>query len=113
ARDEGMYSGATQRGSRGGRIPGAVNVPAQSFTGIDGCWKAGDEIRQQAVEAGVALDLPVTAYCNGGVTATQLLFGLHRAGMPLDLLSNYDGSWNEWGERADLPVEGNQDLFRD
>lgn len=113
ARDEGTYSGFTQRGSRGGHIPGAANLPAQSLIGKDGRWQRSEEIRGRAEEAGIALDRPVTAYCNGGVTATQLLFGLHRAGMPLDLMSNYDGSWNEWGERDDLPVESNRDLFRE
>jgi thiosulfate/3-mercaptopyruvate sulfurtransferase len=111
ARDDGMYSGATQRGSRGGHIPGAVNLPAASLMREDGGWRSPHEIRAAASEAGVALDRPVTAYCNGGVTATQLLFGLHLAGMPLGVLRNYDGSWNEWGERDDVPVEGNRDLF--
>jgi thiosulfate/3-mercaptopyruvate sulfurtransferase len=110
ARDERTFSGETQRGSRGGHIPGAVNLPAASLIGERG-WRSPDEIRAAAEEAGVALDRPVTAYCNGGVTATQLLFGLHLAGMPLDQLRNYDGSWNEWGERDDVPVEGNRDLF--
>lgn len=111
ARDEGMFSGRTQRGSRGGHIPGALNLPAQSLVRRDGRWMTREEIRARASEAGVSLDRPVTAYCNGGVTATQLLFGLHRAGMPIEQASNYDGSWNEWGEREDVPVEGNRDLF--
>ena len=52
---------------------------------------------------GVAADRPVVAYCNGGVAATVLLFNLARLGY--NRLANYDGSWNEWGARLDLPVE--------
>lgn len=111
ARDEAMYSGRTQRGSRGGHIPGAMNLPMQALVRRDGSWRTRDEIRSVAEAAGVSLDHPVTAYCNGGVTATAVLFGLYRAGVPLANLTNYDGSWNEWGERDDLPVEGNRDLF--
>ncbi len=111
ARDDGMFSGATQRGSRGGHIPGAVNLPAAALMSESGCWRSPGEIRALASEAGVSLEQPVTAYCNGGVTATQLLFGLHLAGMSTDALRNYDGSWNEWGERDDVPVDGNRDLF--
>jgi thiosulfate/3-mercaptopyruvate sulfurtransferase len=111
ARDAGMYSGATQRGSRGGHIPGAINLPAAALIGEEGRWRSPEAIRAAAAGAGVSLETPVTAYCNGGVTATQVLFGLHLAGMPLRALTNYDGSWNEWGERDDVPVEGNRDLF--
>lgn len=111
ARDAGQYSGEVQRGSRGGHIPTARHLPTAGLFTDDGRWKSGDEIRRLAIEAGVDPDAPVTAYCNGGVTATALLFGLHRAGATD--LSNYDGSWNEWGERADLPVEGHRDLWND
>ncbi len=109
ARDAGQFSGAVQRGPRGGHIPTARHLPAKAMFTDAGTWKSVDEIRAIAGEAGIDLDRPVTAYCNGGVTATAVLFGLHRAGLTVG--ANYDGSWNEWGNRTDLPVEGNRDLW--
>lgn len=109
ARDAETFAGDVQRGSRGGRIPGAINLPAKAMVDDDGRWKSVEELRSMAKDVGIALDQPIIAYCNGGVTATQAMFGLQRAGATR--LANYDGSWNEWGEREDLPVEGNRDLF--
>ena len=102
AREPAQYTGAIRRGARGGHVPTAVNVWAKSLVNDDGTWKSDDELREILEAVGVRPDAPVVAYCNGGVTATAVLFALDRIGH--ESWANYDGSWNEWGERLELPV---------
>ena len=106
ARDAGQYTGAVTRGEgRPGHVPGARHLHADGLFGPDGTFLPDDDLEEKLREAGVPEDreAPVVAYCNGGVAATVPLFALHRLGY--GNLANYDGSWNEWGARKDLPAE--------
>jgi thiosulfate/3-mercaptopyruvate sulfurtransferase len=103
ARDEGQYTGAIRRGKHGGHIPGAVHLPRERLMREDGTFRPEEELQSVVAEAGLERGKQNVAYCNGGVAATSVLFTLSMLGYPS--LSNYDGSWNEWGNRDDLPVE--------
>jgi thiosulfate/3-mercaptopyruvate sulfurtransferase len=103
ARDEGQYTGRVRRGLRGGRIPGADWLPREALIGPDGRFLSPDQIAEITQPACPDPEGHVVAYCNGGVAATTVLFALSSLGYTH--LTNYDGSWNEWNLRTDLPVD--------
>jgi thiosulfate/3-mercaptopyruvate sulfurtransferase len=102
-RTEGEYAGETVRAKRGGRIPGAVHVEWTRNLGADGAFKPAGELRSMYEQAGVTPDKEVITYCQGGYRAAHGYLALRLLGYPR--VRNYTGSWKEWGDRTELPVE--------
>jgi thiosulfate/3-mercaptopyruvate sulfurtransferase len=102
-RSDGEWNGTTVRARRGGRIPGAVHVEWTRNLGDDGAFKPAAELRAMYEQAGVTPDKEVVTYCQGGYRAAHGYLALRLLGYPR--VRNYTGSWKEWGDRENLPVE--------
>jgi thiosulfate/3-mercaptopyruvate sulfurtransferase len=87
-------------GVRGGHMPGALNVPWRKLVAEDGTLKPADELR--TVFAGVDTNKPIVTTCGSGISAAILMLGLAQIGR--EDVALYDGSWTEWGGRAEAPV---------
>ena len=103
ARTDDEYRGTTVRAKRGGAVPGAVHIEWTRNLGPDGAFKPAEELRAMYESAGVTPDREVLTYCQGGYRAANAYLALRLLGYPR--VRNYVGSWKEWGDREDLPIE--------
>jgi thiosulfate/3-mercaptopyruvate sulfurtransferase len=90
--------------SRTGHIPTAQSIPWAQAVRDDGTFKSTDELRELYGAKGVTPEKEVLAYCRIGERSAHTWFVLRELlGYPD--VKNYDGSWTEWGNLVDVPIE--------
>ncbi len=98
-------AGYEQEGAqRGGHIPGAASIPWAQAVREDGTFKSADELRDLYGGKGVLDGPPIIAYCRIGERSAHTWFVLSELLGQQDV-KNYDGSWTEWGNLVDVPIE--------
>ena len=86
-----------------GHIPGAKNIPWSKAANEDGTFKSNDELSELYKTAGVDFSKETIAYCRIGERSAFSWFVLHEL-LDLQNVTNYDGSWTEYGSLVGVPV---------
>jgi thiosulfate/3-mercaptopyruvate sulfurtransferase len=98
-------AGYEQEGAqRGGHIPGAASVPWSQAVREDGTFKSREDLEALYGGKGVLSGDPIIAYCRIGERSAHTWFVLHEL-LGREDVKNYDGSWTEWGNLVNVPIE--------
>jgi thiosulfate/3-mercaptopyruvate sulfurtransferase len=102
-RSDDEYMGRNIRAARGGAIPGAVHIEWTHNLDKNGTFKSAVDLKAMYQKAGITPDKEIFAYCQGGYRSAHSYLALRLLDYPN--IRNYIGSWREWGDRLDLPID--------
>jgi thiosulfate/3-mercaptopyruvate sulfurtransferase len=90
--------------SRTGHIPGAQSIPWATAVRDDGTFKSIEELQEIYIAKGITPDKEIRAYCRIGERSAHTWFVLREL-LGYENVRNYDGSWTEWGNLVEVPIE--------
>jgi thiosulfate/3-mercaptopyruvate sulfurtransferase len=96
--------GLDELSQRAGHIPGASNIPWSKAVNEDGTFKSKEELKALYEGEGITPDKEIISYCRIGERSAHSWFVLNEL-LEYPSVRNYDGSWTEWGNLIDAPIE--------
>ena len=100
ARSQGEFNGSVIRAAQAGHVPNAINIDWNLNLNEDGTFKNDEELSKLY---DMPKDSEIVTYCQGAYRATNTFLVLKKLGF--DKVRVYLGSWGEWGNKLELPVE--------
>jgi thiosulfate/3-mercaptopyruvate sulfurtransferase len=102
-RSDEEYFGERVRAKHAGAVPGAIHRDWTQSVDPDGRFKPAAQLREEFAALGLDPQSEIIPYCQGGYRSANAYVALRLAGYPR--VRNYLGSWGEWGNRDELPME--------